>query len=322
MAPSAPAPEWSSRSAAIPTQALGRPGGPQAGRPLPPGYRWIAVRPGAAPPRRRQRRPLGPTPRYSVIPRWGLQEHFETVDQDQGAARTGPSIAMVRNCLIATIAVLGFAALLHVIRYGLLILNRTTLLNAWVAGAATWLGVAVSVVALFTVIGCVIVLTNWLIARRAAAFAYRGSADPRPVWVLRLGCLTPIANLAWAPVFVIELAGIEDRLSWLRKPITAWWLVWVASTVVSIFSMGTSFARDAQGIANNTVTTTIAYLIATAAFLLAMKVFLGFERQPVERYVRRWVVVPDDQPANDSTEPPAASPTAASVESEGQNPAA
>jgi hypothetical protein len=51
-------------------------------------------------------------------------------------------------------------------------------------------------------------------------------------------------------------------------------------------------------------------------------VFLGFERQPVERYVRRWVVVPDDQPAKDSTEPHASSPTAASVESEGQNPAA
>jgi hypothetical protein len=291
---------------------------PPAGRPLPPGYRWIAVRPGAAPPRRRQRRPLGPTPRYSVIPRWGLHEHFDAVDAQHNAPRTGPSIAMVRNTLIATIAVLGFAALLHVIRYGLLILNRTMLLNAWVAGAATWLGVAVSVVALFMVIGCVIVLTNWLIARRAAAFGYRGHEDPRPVWVLRLGCLTPIANLAWAPVFVIELAGIEDRLSWLRKPITAWWLVWVASTVVSIFSMATSFAQDAQGVANNTVTTTIAYLIAMAAFLLAMKVFLGFERQPVARHIRRWVVVPDDRSTQDRSGPL----PAASVESDGQNPAA
>ena len=37
---------------------------------LPPGYRWIAVRPGAPPPPRRGRRSLGPTPRYAVIPRW------------------------------------------------------------------------------------------------------------------------------------------------------------------------------------------------------------------------------------------------------------
>ena len=73
-----------------PSGARGRPqcrharrrsGAPPAGRALPPGYRWIAVRPGAAPPQRRRRRPLGPTPRYAVIPRWGLVDHFDTVDQ-------------------------------------------------------------------------------------------------------------------------------------------------------------------------------------------------------------------------------------------------
>jgi hypothetical protein len=317
LAPSAPAgAEWSSRSAAMPASTPSPAGGP-----LPPGYRWIAVRPGAAPPRRRHRRHLGPTPRYAVIPRWGLIDHFDTFAQQQAAPRTGPSIPMVRNTMIATIAVLGFAALLHVVRYALLIVNRTVLLNSWLAGAVTWLGVAVSVVAMFTVFGAIVVLTNWLIARRAAAFAHRGHEDPRPVWALRVGCLTPVANLAWAPVFVIELAGVEDRLSRLQRPIVAWWLVWVASTVVSIFSIATSFASDAQGIANNTVTTTIAYLVAMAAFLLAMKVFLGFERQPVSRPVRRWVIVPDDHPAAENQPEPELQ-TAAAVESEGQNPAA
>jgi hypothetical protein len=244
-----------------------------------------------------------------VIPRWGLVESFDAVDPQQAAPRSGPSTTMVRNALIATIAVLGLAALLHLIRYALLILNRTVLLNSWVAGAATWLGVAVSVVAMFMVFAGFVVLTSWLVARRAAAFAYRGHEDPRPTWVLRLGCLTPLVNLAWAPVFVIELAGVEDRLSWLRRPIVAWWLVWVLSTVLSIFSIATSFAEDAQGIANNTVTTTIAYLCTMAAFLLAMKVFVGFERQPIARHVKRWVVVPGPEPAGP-------------VESEGQNPAA
>ena len=56
-----------------------------------------------------------------------------------------------------------------------------------------------------------------------------------------------------------------------------WWLVWVASTVVSVFSIATSFATDAQAIADNTVTTTVAYLFALAALLLVMKVFHGFE---------------------------------------------
>jgi hypothetical protein len=209
-----------------------------------------------------------------------------------------------------------------VVRYALLIVNRSVLLNPWVAGVATWLGVAVSVLAVFTVVASAVVLTNWLIARRAAAYARHGRAEPRPAWALRLGCLWPLSNLLWAPVFVIELARIEDRLKWLNRPIVQWWLVWIASTAVSGWSIATSFTTDPQGIADNTVTTIVAYLLALAALLLAMKVFLGFERQPVERAAKRWVIVADKNAAP-AEKPPVAEPEPASaVESEGQNPAA
>ncbi len=322
LAPSEPAPgaEWSARPTA---PALG----PGAGRtpPLPAGYRWIAVRPGAAPPPHRRKRPLGPTPRYAVIPRWGLVDYFETPELQTAALRSGPSAAAVRATLIATMAVLGVAALVHVVRYALLIVNRSVLLNKVVAFSATWLGVLVSVIALFMIVASAVVLTNWLIARRAAAFAYHRRDDPRPVWALRAGCLVPLVNLAWAPVYVLELAGVEERLRWLRKPIVVWWLVWVFSTAVSVFSIATSFTQDPQGIADNTVTTIVAYLLALAALLLVMKVFLGFERQPVERPAKRWVIVRDDQiaeapPADKRTDPEPE--PAAAVESEGQNPAA
>lgn len=310
MAPSGPEPgsEWSGPPGRTPPR-------------LPPGYRWIAVRPGAAPPPRRRRRPLGPTPRYAVIPRWGLVDRFDTQQQQQAAPRTGPSAAMMRATVIATMAVLGVAALVHIVRYALLIINRTVLLNPWVAGAATWLGVAVSVIAVFMVVASAVVLTNWLIARRAAAFAHRGHQDPRPVWALRAGCLVPVVNLVWAPIFVIELAGVEERLAWLRRTIVAWWLVWVASTAVSGFSIATSFTQDAQGIADNTVTTTVAYLLALAALLLAFKVYVGFERQPVERPAKRWVVVAQEQVSDKQRAEPEAE-TAAAVESKGQDPAA
>ncbi|MFI5505956.1 DUF4328 domain-containing protein [Mycobacterium sp. NPDC051804] len=294
---------------------LGAPPSSGRGR-LPQGYRWIAVRPGAAPPPRRTRRPLGPTPRYPFIPRWGLVDHFEQVEQ-QAPQRPGPSARIVRTTLVATMVVLGVAALVHLVRYALLIVNRSMLLNPWVAGGATWIGVAASVIAIFMVVASAIVLTNWLIGRRAAAYAYRGQPDPRPLWELRAGCLVPIVNLAWAPVFVIELAGVEERLSWLRRSIAVWWLVWIASTAVSVFSIATSFATEAQAIADNTVTTTVAYLLALAAVLLVMKVFDGFERQPVEKPSRRWVIVPD-APVNTNTEPE----NAVAVETGGQNPAA
>jgi type VI protein secretion system component VasK len=101
-----------------------------------------------------------------------------------------------------------------------------------------------------------------------------------------------------------------------------WWLVWVASTAVSVFSIATSFTTDPQGIANNTVTTIVAYLLALATLVLVMKVFLGFERQPVERAAKRWVVVADKNAAPAEQRRDTESEPASVVESEGQNPAA
>ncbi len=241
---------------------------------------------------------------------------------EQEPVRGGPSIAAVRATLVATMSVLAAAAFLHLVRYVLLIVNRTVLLNPWVAGAATWGGVAVSVVAMFMVVASVLVLTNWLTARRSAAFRHLGRQDPRSVWELRAGCLVPVVNLVWAPVYVIELAKAEDRLRGLRRPIVVWWLAWAMSTGVSIFSIATSFTTDPQGIANNTVTTIVAYLLALAALLLAREVLLGFERQPVERPATRWVVVADASAPGEPPESAEPAEPAAAVESKGQDPAA
>ena len=330
LAPSGPAPgaEWSAGPGGQPVGpgGLGSPPASAARSARPPaGYRWIAVRPGAAPPSRQRKRALGPTPRYGAVPRWGLVEHFESPEQQAAAPRSGPSLGLVRAVLLATIAVLGAAALVHVVRYALLIVNRSVLLNKVVAFAATWLGVLVSVIALFMVVASFVVLTNWLIARRAAAFAHHRRDDPRTPWALRMGCLVPLVNLFWAPVFVIELAGVEERLNWLRRPIVVWWVVWALSYAVSIFSIATSFTQDPQGIADNTVTTIVAYLMTLAALLFAMKVFLGFERQPVERPSKRWVIVRDDKKDDAASAKKQTAPEpepAAAVESEGQNPAA
>jgi Domain of unknown function (DUF4328) len=328
LAPSAAPPQTtqppSQWSAAATAQAVRPSGGAPQKNPqrLPAGFRWIAVRPGAAPPPRRRPRNFGPTPRYAVIPRWGLVDHFETVsDEQQAQPRRGPSIGALRATLIATIAVLGVAALVHMIRYALLIINRDVLLNPVVAWLATWLGIVVSVAALFLVFATFVLLTNWLIARRAAAFKHVGLQEHRPLWALRAGCLVPFVNLAWAPVFVLELASVEDAMTRLRRPITVWWVLWVLSTAVSVFAIATSFTTDAQGIADNTVATIVAYLIAMAAMVVVGRVLLGFERRPVEKPANRWVIVADGSPRTrkaEKTQPQSAVP----VESEGQNPAA
>lgn len=313
--PGNPDPRWRP-----PAGAPSRPAGPRQPGPLPQGFKWIAVRPGAAPPPRRQRRPLGPTPRYASVPRWSLYGppgEYAPGDVVDTAATRGPSATMVRATLVTTMALLGFAAVMHIARYALLLINRSVLLNPVLAAVVTWAGVVASALALFGVIVTAVVLTNWLIARRAGVFAHNGGTDPRSKWQLWAGCLVPLVNLFWAPVFLIELARAEGRTG-LR--ITAWWITWVFSTAVSVMSIATSFVSDAQGIANNTVTTTIAYLLALAAVVLVFQVFQGFESRPVDRPVKRWVMVATGP--HDEQSPPSDADSAPPVENEDQNPAA
>ncbi|OBG34794.1 hypothetical protein A5672_22285 [Mycobacterium alsense] len=279
---------------------------------LPAGFRWIAVRPGAAPPARRGRRALGPTPRYSFIPRWGLADRVEQAPAPTDKPpRTGPSAPAVRTTLLLSVLVLCLTAVVYVLRYVLLMINRNTLLNSIVAIAADWLGILASVGAIAATITCGVMLIRWLIARRAAAFAHHGLPEPRSVRALWAGCVVPFANLLWAPVFVVELATIEEHYPRLRRSIFEWWIAWIVSYLASIFAICTSFATEAQGIADNTVLMVFAYLLAAITLAAVGRVFEGFERKPVERPAHRWVVV---EPEDTADRVP--------VESEGQEPAA
>ena len=347
LAPSSETPDVDPRWAAGP-----RPTSPPR---LPPGYRWIAVRPGPPPPPRRRRRPLGPTPRYPVIPRWGLQDRVEPDGGRPGSTvRQAPPATRVHAAFFATTLTLGIAALVHLVRYLLLIINRNVLLSWLVADAAALLSVLASLAAIAAVIAYAVVLTQWLIARRAAAFAHRGRSETRTPWALRAGCLLPpsaamalaimfavvrvttghsaswalmagcvvmsflpLLASVWSLVYVIELAKTEDNYSQLRGLIWEWWLLWLLSSVTSVFATITSGAQDAQGIANNTVAIIVAYLLALIAAFGTERLFEGFERKPVERPAHRWVVIADDAEAAAG-----AAGSAPAVELSGEEPAA
>jgi hypothetical protein len=314
-----PDPRWSPGAAG---QAPARPPGPQGGGPrLPSGFRWIAVRPGPPPPQRRRRRQLGPTPRYNYIPRWGLADHLApAIAGEDAAAKQGPAPVTVRAALLSAITVFGLAAAIHIVRYALLLINRTSLLPPLVAGAALWLGVLASLAAIVAVILTGVVTTSWLIARRAAVYQHLGQDDPRPKWALWAGCMIPVVNLVWAPLYLLELAHAEQTQARLRGPITAWCIAWILSTGVSIFGIATSFTTKPQGIADNTVTVIIAYLLGAAVLVLLWQVFDAFVRKPVERPLHRWVMVGAEQPAPQPE--PAEPESSPAVEPSQQEPAA
>jgi branched-subunit amino acid transport protein len=223
----------------------------------------------------------------------------------------------VRTALFVSVLVLCGAALVYVVRYVLLIINRKKLLDSWVAFAANWLGVLASVAAIAAVIASGVLLIQWLIARRAAVFAHHGLPEQRSVRTLWAGCVVPLANLLWAPVYVIELATMEEHYARLRIPINRWWLAWVLSYLTSVVAIVTSFATDPQGIANNTVIMVFAYLLAAVTVAAIARVFEAFVRKPVERPAHRWIVATPDRPDR-----PMATASAGAVELEGAEPAA
>ena len=301
-----------------------RPAAPVAPPKLAPGFRWIAVRPGAPPRRARGRRPLGPTPRYQTIPSWGLHQYFD--EQPPQADTDGPQAGTVRFLLIAAAVTLGVAAVVHLLRYVLLLINRGVLLHPVIAVGAVLLGLLASLAAIGVVVLAVVAAVRWLIHRRAVGYAEHGDADPRSRVALWLGCLIPGVNVVLAPVFVWELAALEGRLSHLRRTIVLWWIVWALSAAVTVWSLvslvyTSFFSYTPQNIADNTVTTIVGYLLAVAAFLLTAKVFTGFDGGTATEQggsIRRWVVVASEESETvaDSAE------SADAVESRGQDPAA
>ncbi|MGV9801944.1 DUF4328 domain-containing protein [Mycobacterium sp. NPDC003449] len=325
LAPSASEPQWAA--------AGSQPGAVSAGSSrtpprLAPGYRWIAVRPGAAPPPRRPRGPLGPTPRYRMIPSWGLYQPFEPGAENQDTARRGSSASVVRLMLILAMVALGVAVFAHLVRYILLLVNRSVLLHPVIAWGGVLFGLLASLLVLAVVGITVVLLVSWLIARRGEAYAQRGQEDPRGTTELWLCCLLPGVNLAMAPVFVLELATLEGRLTRLRRLIVVWWIVWVLSAVVAVWSIVstvvvTFFAPNAQNIADNTVAVIVGYLLGLAAMVLAARVFFGFEgATPAERSVHRWVVVGAEQAGEHADEQDGSEESDVAVETQGQNPAA
>lgn len=268
------------------------------------------MRPGAPPPRRRRRAPLGPTPRYAVIPRWGLGNQVapsaqapppvsgapESIWTRTWRAWRDPSELTVRATLRATEVVLVVAALAYAIQYLLLIINRIHLLHTVVSAVGFWFAVVASVAAIMAVILSAVTLTQWLIQRRAAAFTDRGQPETRSVWALRFGCLVPLVNLLWAPVYVIELATLEERYGRLRLPIRGWWIVWAVTTAAATFATATRWVSDAQGIANNTAAMAVTYLLALITVRMLATVLDGFGRSRAALPAHRWVVVADDRP--------------------------
>ena len=318
LAPSAPPPpcgveRTSDRTGRAPPAAPERPAAAACGIPLDRGSARCRHRRPTA-----RRRNWGPTPRYAVIPRWGLVERFErraraagraapwTVDyraahhagRDHRGAR--PRRARPHGAIRAAdhqpqrAVESGGGVVGDLVRRAGQ--RGRTLPGVRKHGAADELADRPS---------CGGIQTHWAPRTPTAVGAARRMSGA----VCQFGVGAGLTSSNWP----------APKTVWPASAGRSWCGGWCGCSARRFRCSPSrpSFTTDAQGIADNTVTTIVAYLIAMAAMTLVVQVLLGFERSPVERPAKRWVIVADE-----SGEAPVESDSGVPVESEGQNPAA
>lgn len=266
--------------------------------------RWVARRPPEAVPARRGpvgRRGPRLIPRYVYVPTWGL--HDEPTPADAAHQKLDDSRSRLGLALVLAGSALTASALVHLVRYILLVVNRDRPLPEFLIIASDWLTVFVGVVAFLGFVLATLAFMRWVLELRADTYASAGLLDPRrPGWVAALSGL-PLVNLIGAPLVLQEVAahrvGQDPSLDAdlvgrrLRKLWVAWVLVNVAAGAAIVARLiawrSDSLQTGANALAMVIVSTAIS---AAFAFWMARRVrtlFGAAAAAPVP--TRRWVAV-------------------------------
>ncbi|MBF6204924.1 DUF4328 domain-containing protein [Streptomyces gardneri] len=260
-------------------------------------YRWVARKPDH---RGRRAQPPAPTitqsrtPRYTQIPRWGL---IDPPPQAKGAVRRplGKLTDSVTGLLLATVCVFALAAVAELVRYAVLLHNRTRLIHpaalfasdAFVIGTAV-LGIVLALLAALATVGR-------LIEIRRSAYAAAGRRDPRSPRTLAAGCLVPVVNLVWPGIFLSEVAAHQGDPR-ARGAIRIWWAAWAFSGLLAAAALLWRSADSLQAKADGVLFTAFTDAVAAAVALLTLWVLRTIEGRDLlgrTRSTRRWLIAVD-----------------------------
>ncbi|MFD3430003.1 DUF4328 domain-containing protein [Nocardia fluminea] len=259
-------------------------------------YRWVARRPD-----HRIRKadattsaPLGPTPRYTQTPRWGLLDPPPA----PASARERPlrGIAARRDrLLVGTTIVFLLAGLAEYGRYLILLQNRARLIPGWLLSISDATVLVFGVIAPIYALVAAVSLVAWLIEARTIVFTAYGRRDPRRGWSLTAGCLVPGVNLIWPGVFLTELLGADpDPRSW--RAVRIWWAAWVFSGLLLIAATLWRDASTLQAEADGVSFTGFTNLCAAGFAILTLWMVRTLEGRDLRGDIRsahRWVMAAD-----------------------------
>ncbi|MFW0783817.1 DUF4328 domain-containing protein [Gordonia sp. CPCC 206044] len=262
--------------------------------------RWVARRPPEAIPARRFAPPAGPRPipRYHYLPRWGLWDV-----PVQAEADNRPRLAVQTDALgyaLRLLAmVLGVAAVMHLFRYVLLVINRSTPIPGLLDRVTAFLVIFAGLAALVVFVYATVVFTRWVIEVRADAYRWHDRRDPRPRWRVAVLAATPLVNVVGAALLLHEAARMRDDLdpALTGRRLQRLWVAWVIVNVLALAAIITQIVATASGSIQTGANGLAAVVISSAvsavfAWWLAGRLRVSFGEahdEPVP--ARRWVAV-------------------------------
>ncbi|WP_054811602.1 DUF4328 domain-containing protein [Nocardia arizonensis] len=267
--------------------------GPIDGPPERRNYRWVARRPDHRNRPAHSASVASPTrtPAYDHMPTWGLADRPPAPAAPRPRRFAGFG-ARVHTLLILTATMFGLAGLSELLRYGILLRNRTRLIDPWLLRLSDALVTASSTLAMAAGFAAAIAAVVWLIDTRAAAYARAGHRDPRAPRTLALGSLIPVINLLWPGVFLTELARTAADPRALRA-VRIWWCAWLAGGALVAAALLWRTADSLQAKADGVLFTAFTDIWAATLAVLTLWVLRYLDGRNLlggTRTERRWVV--------------------------------
>ncbi|MFC9550700.1 DUF4328 domain-containing protein [Rhodococcus sp. NPDC056960] len=262
------------------------------------GFRWIARSPlrrsglAAEPPA------PSPTPHYTEIPRWGLHDPVVT----PSTRRNWPELLADKAAFLLTVTagLYTFAVLAELGRYGVLMRNRTRLIDPTLlalSDIAVFVGQAGGMLfALLSGAGGVC----WLLRMRRRTFARAKKSDPRTSTEVVVGCAVPGLNLVMPGVFLLEVIRRDPRAVLLVR---AWWSLWVFGAVLVVFNWFWRSRPGLQAMADGVLLSAFTALVAATTAVLALMVLRRLEGRTLKgtkEPVTRWVVATGPPPQKET----------------------
>lgn len=278
--------------------------------------RWVASPPPTAAPAPPRATAAGPTPRYRVVPRWGLHDdgpgHPLTRAEADGSTELERAVgtAQVLQVLLAALVLTGAAgAVAEVVRYVVALRGRTELLSAGLVSTSDAAVVTTGLLAPVFALAAAVVAARWLVRARRLAARARGLRDTRRAPAVVAGVLVPVVDLLLAPARLAELEQWLDRAADLgERPrpsrlLLGWWGSWVLSQVLVAVALavrvwGDSVQAQADSIVVAAWSDLVAAVCAALTVLLLRRWTAALQGTvPGRRDPRRWVASVPTRPA-------------------------